>query len=409
MPTTPDDRLGLVVPTGGDPANVPSDLNVIRQRLRLIMPGYAQGTIAARASLTPFVGLLYLATDGAADGGPLLTYYDGASWVDCSPQELDTSNSDLTGDLPRPTVHRIQTAHLKLHTVDGRRQLHRELRTMPSTTANAVMVGTLTHSGAVVDVAVSVEWSGGQRMHRYTLAVVPTADTGWRLVRPTSVAGPAADTPILEAREQAGALSLRLRGYAASGATAEVILDIAGRPGPWTPDSTAAAAAAVTAPFSAGGPTTEISTSSTPPTNPYPGMVWRINSGTSPRVWRFIYNGTNWVYDSGGAVMAAASGINVAAGATVTTCPINVVVSGVYRVQGHVNTDQANADGRVRLISPSSDWLYDAASDSRGQWRSGRPFDVGLSAGIRSLQIYNPASVNCHVWDVAWTIEPVYV
>jgi microcystin-dependent protein len=75
MPTSPTPRLGLVAPVGGDPADVPSVVRAVTDRLEEVAVGYAQGRLDNRPGAGQ-PGRLYYDTDGAT-----LHYDTGTTWV----------------------------------------------------------------------------------------------------------------------------------------------------------------------------------------------------------------------------------------------------------------------------------------------------------------------------------------
>lgn len=75
MPARPSTRLGLHAPSGGDPADVPADVQRLRDQLDVAALVYGQGRLAARPA-AGVEGRLYYATDDRA------LYYDfGGGWM----------------------------------------------------------------------------------------------------------------------------------------------------------------------------------------------------------------------------------------------------------------------------------------------------------------------------------------
>lgn len=94
MPAGPSRRLGLHAPSGGDPADVPADIQRLRDQLDGVVLGYGQGRLGNRPS-AGVEGRQFYATD---DGN---LYYDtGVTWVTAVWQPGDVRLSAGSGAPP---------------------------------------------------------------------------------------------------------------------------------------------------------------------------------------------------------------------------------------------------------------------------------------------------------------------
>lgn len=84
MPMTPTTRMALPGPAGTDPADVPSDIDALRQRLDTVAAMYVQGAIATRPA-AGIPGRLFYATDERA-----LWYDEGSAWTTATAPRVTT-------------------------------------------------------------------------------------------------------------------------------------------------------------------------------------------------------------------------------------------------------------------------------------------------------------------------------
>src|SRR5262245_45243545 len=84
MPEPVTMRMALPGPAGTDPADVPTDIDKLRQRLDLVSAMYLQGAIATRPAAS-IAGRLFFATDER-----VLYYDDGITWSTITAQRGST-------------------------------------------------------------------------------------------------------------------------------------------------------------------------------------------------------------------------------------------------------------------------------------------------------------------------------